>query len=102
MSWLLAQMAMDLKVAELSSGSIIGEMALLTGEKRGATIRSLTDVTIFEITKDAFKSIIQKRPEAVKSISELLAQRSLETSTQVEKDKDNASHLKKTGNGTGC
>ncbi|MBF0357040.1 MAG: mechanosensitive ion channel family protein [Magnetococcales bacterium] len=85
----------DLKVAELPKGSIIGEMALLTGEKRGATIRALTDVTVFEITKDAFKSIIQKRPEAVTNISELLAKRSLETSSKMAEDQEGAASRKK-------
>ena len=63
------------EVAKLGSGSVFGEMALLTGETRTADVVALTDVTAIEIGKDALQPILQSHPELASAISHKVMQR---------------------------
>lgn len=65
----------NLKVAQLVPGDFFGEMSLLTGEKRSATVIALTDVVVFEITKSVFEKLIKQRPEIIEEIGEIIEKR---------------------------
>jgi CRP/FNR family transcriptional regulator, cyclic AMP receptor protein len=62
-------------IAELSSGSIVGEMALIDGQPRSATIRALETTTVSLINQSFFESMIQKLPLWLSSIFKLLSMR---------------------------
>jgi small-conductance mechanosensitive channel/CRP-like cAMP-binding protein len=62
-------------VAVLESGSIFGEMSLLTGEPRSATVRAIEDVRAIEITADRFRDIVLERPNFLEHIAKLMAER---------------------------
>src|SRR5437660_725086 len=66
-------------VATLSSGDCFGEMSLLTGEKRTATVRAEGDCYVMEISKETMGGVIRDSPECLKQLSELLAKRKMET-----------------------
>ncbi len=66
------------KVADLSDGQCFGEMSLLTGEPRSATIRSLTDSILYEIDNEALAPILKENPNIAMQISEIIAERSLQ------------------------
>ncbi len=66
-------------VATLRSGDCFGEMSLLTGEKRSATVRADGDCYVMEISKDVMGEVIRESPDCLKQLSELLAKRKLET-----------------------
>jgi small-conductance mechanosensitive channel/CRP-like cAMP-binding protein len=66
------------RVAALQAGEYFGEMSLLTGEKRSATIIATTDCHVLEIAKSQMAPILQENTELVKSLSEMLAQRRLD------------------------
>src|SRR5213080_3033606 len=66
-------------VATLSSGDCFGEMSLLTGEKRSATVRADGDCYVMEISKETMGGVIRDSPECLKQLSELLAKRKMET-----------------------
>src|SRR5437588_5334950 len=66
-------------VATLSSGDCIGEMSLLTGEKRSATVRADGDCYVMEISKQSMGEVIRDSPECLKQLTELLAKRKMET-----------------------
>jgi len=66
-------------VASLSSGDCFGEMSLLTGEKRSATVKADGDCYVMEISKDVMGEVIRESPDCLKQLSELLAKRKMET-----------------------
>ena len=45
-------------VRELGPGQVLGELALLTGEQRSATVRARRDTTLVEIPRDAFEDVL--------------------------------------------
>lgn len=62
-----------LKVASKSSGEYFGEMALLTGEPRSATVRSASETIIYEIDRAAMKVLFDAKPELIEKIAEVVA-----------------------------
>jgi small-conductance mechanosensitive channel/CRP-like cAMP-binding protein len=63
------------EVATLGPGSVFGEMALLTGERRTADVVAVDDVVALEIGKDSLQPVLQKHPELVQAISSQVMQR---------------------------
>lgn len=68
----------DRRVATLSAPSFFGEMALMTGQPREATVVALSAVECLRVDKDDFQGILQKRPAIAERISEILATRRVE------------------------
>lgn len=66
------------RVAILHAGDFFGEMSLLTGEPRAATVKALEDSECYRLDRQAFNSIIQERPEITQHFSEVLARRKVE------------------------
>ena len=65
-------------VASLHSGDCFGEMSLLTGEKRSASVIANTDCEVVEIGKHVLANSLKENPELLTKLSTLLAQRQLE------------------------
>ncbi len=68
----------DKRVAVLKAPSFFGEMALMTGQPREATVVALTEVECLRIDKADFQGILQRRPAIAERISEILAARRVE------------------------
>ncbi len=68
----------DKRVAVLNAPSFFGEMALMTGQPREATVVALTEVECLRIDKADFQGILQRRPAIAERISEILAARRVE------------------------
>jgi small-conductance mechanosensitive channel/CRP-like cAMP-binding protein len=66
------------KVADLAAPGFFGEMALMTGESREATVVATSDVECLRLDKDDFKKLLERRPEIAQEISAILAQRRVE------------------------
>ena len=66
-------------VGTLHSGDCFGEMSLLTGERRTATVRAAADCYVLEISKPVMGEVIRQSPECLNQLSELLAKRKMET-----------------------
>jgi len=62
-------------VGSLREGSVFGEMSLLTGEKRAATVIASTEVRLIEISKEDIEPVIRANPRLLESLSAILAQR---------------------------
>lgn len=66
-----------IKVAELIPGQFFGEMALLTGEPRSATVKTETDAVLYEMTKEDMEILLDKRPEIAEQLARIIAQHRL-------------------------
>lgn len=67
--------AESVRVARLGPGEIFGEMSLLTGEARSATVRSATGVAVYEVLHEHFESLLAGRPGIAEPIANLVADR---------------------------
>jgi CRP-like cAMP-binding protein len=65
-------------VAELSAGEFVGEMSLLTGARRSATVVAETEVVAIEITKVALEEILARAPDLIDQFGLVLAWRQAE------------------------
>jgi len=63
------------EVATLSDGQFFGEMSLMTGESRAATVVAKTHAECYIVDKEAFQEILQEKPELASIISEILSRR---------------------------
>lgn len=63
------------RVATLHGGDFFGEMGMMTGEPRSATVLALSDVECYRVDKEAFHDILRSRPEIAEDISHVLARR---------------------------
>ena len=64
-------------VGRLQAGDYFGEMALLTEQVRNATIRAVTDVELFAISRLAFKTTLIANPTVTYNILRTVAARNL-------------------------
>jgi len=62
-------------VARLIAGQFFGEMSLMTGEARTASVIAATDVVCYRVDKPAFERILRETPTAADSVAEILATR---------------------------
>ena len=63
---------------ELPPGSVFGEMSLLTGLPRSATMAALTDCELLEFDREAFAHLLSLREEIPLALSNLAAARAAE------------------------
>ena len=89
----LERVRSETHVAELTPGQCFGEMSVMTGEPRTASIRALVETEVMAVGKDAFKKIIEQNEPVLEEISEILAQRHNELSEQSAEEE---SHDRKT------
>jgi small-conductance mechanosensitive channel/CRP-like cAMP-binding protein len=67
-----------IRLGVLREGDCFGEMSLLTGEPRSATIRADGDCEVLEISKEGMAEVLRDSPQYLTQLSELLAKRKLE------------------------
>ncbi len=74
----------EIEVAQLAPGSFVGEMSLLTGAPRSATVTPVTDSMCYEITREVMAPLMESRPELAQQLSRVLAERQLRNSAKLE------------------
>ena len=68
----------NIRLGSMRSGDCFGEMSLLTGERRSATIRADSDCEVLEISKEVMGEVMRDSPQCLTQLSEILAKRKLE------------------------
>jgi CRP-like cAMP-binding protein len=63
------------EVAVLAVGDIVGEMSLMTGAPRTASVKSLTAMRVLEVTKTAIEPLLAAQPGLLERFSDVLAAR---------------------------
>jgi len=66
---------------EVGAGETLGEMALLSGEPRSATVHAVRDSLLARLPADAFLGLVHRHPSVLRRIAGLLVER-LRRSTQ--------------------
>ena len=69
----------------LGPGECFGEVSLLTGEPRSATVTARTNCEILEIQKLAIGAVLRENPQLAETLSETLAMRQLATKSELER-----------------
>ena len=67
--------SVDTKLGQLLPGDFFGEMSLMTGEPRRATVTALTDSIVYEIGHALMEPILKNRPDIARQLSDVLATR---------------------------
>jgi small-conductance mechanosensitive channel/CRP-like cAMP-binding protein len=70
--------SIEKRVATIDAPGFFGEMGLMTGEPRHASVIALADAECYRLEKEALEKIIKVRPEIADEISRTLAHRMVE------------------------
>jgi len=73
----------DFLVAQLSEGAAVGEMSLLTGKPRSATVTTVQPTVVFTLTRADFRNLLTQHPEISLGLARILAERLEEATKQV-------------------
>lgn len=65
----------EIRVGEVGRGDSVGEMAVLTGQRRSATVRALRDVVVARLSADRASLVLGRYPGALLAIIRTLAGR---------------------------
>lgn len=63
------------RITTLRDGDFFGEMGMLTGEPRSATVMAASDVDCYRLDKIGFAKVLMARPSMAEEISAVLEQR---------------------------
>ncbi len=69
-------------VSTLSDGHVFGEMGMMTGEPRRATVIAKSDFDCYRLDKEGFRHILTARPDIAAEISHVLVDRELTLAQQ--------------------
>jgi len=78
----------DVLVGAITPGQFFGEMSLLTGEPRSATVQAATDCVMYEITKEHLEPLLVARPEIAEQITSIVAERKVRMQQRHEAHRD--------------
>lgn len=73
-------------LATLREGDVFGEMGLMTGEPRRATVTARTDAECYRIDKKSFETILLARPELAGEFARILDERHVGLATIRQED----------------
>lgn len=79
-------------IAELGRGESVGEMALLTGERRSARVEAIRDSVLLALSRPAFDRVVEKYPRVMTQLARQLVER-LKSSLRGARSRTNLSTL---------
>jgi hypothetical protein len=62
------------ELARLTEGAFFGEMSLLTGDRRSATVTAITDCELLEIGVDEFRRVVMSDAQSVERVAAAVGQ----------------------------
>jgi CRP-like cAMP-binding protein len=62
-------------LATLEAGDYFGEMSLMTGEPRSATVTPLVESRLLEVGNDSFRKLLAAQPDLVQELGKSLQRR---------------------------
>jgi len=89
----------EIVLSYLESGDHFGEMALISGEPRSASVLAITNVELWKLEKDTFDSLLINNPNITLTLTHLLTQRLKESNISRKKsEKEHEAKFKPSGN----
>lgn len=70
--------SVERRVASLGPGKFFGEMSLLTGEPRSATVVAVQDAVLLAIDRDGFREALLSNPDVASQLAGILSSRTFE------------------------
>jgi Ca2+/Na+ antiporter len=67
-----ARIERDTGTLQVGAGTVVGETALLTGERRNATVTAETPLTVWRVGRDNFVGLVEKSPNLKQALHELV------------------------------
>jgi CRP-like cAMP-binding protein len=88
----------EVVLAMLGAGTVVGEMAILEGTPRSATVEALSDVRVFELARADFEALRAERSRAayklILNLAQTMGERRRQTDARVEEVfRDPAQHI---------
>ena len=71
-------------VSRITAPDIFGEMGMLTGEPRRATVVAVGETECWRLGKEKFREVLHERPAIAEEVSRILAARQVELATATE------------------
>jgi len=75
---------LEKELASLKGGDFFGEMSLMTGAPRSATVVAKSDVDCYVLNKEIFKQLLEKNPSLLGQVGKLFSER--EVNLKMERD----------------
>ena len=69
----------DILVARIRSGEIVGEMALLDGGLRSATVEAVRDTELLRLDRLSYERLVERHPKSMLALTSLLSKRLRDT-----------------------
>lgn len=74
------------QVGELGAGSYFGEIALMSGEPRTATVVAETHVEAYRLDRESFRELIASQPDVAEQVAARIAERQSRTTAALAQD----------------
>jgi CRP-like cAMP-binding protein len=78
------------RVGRIHPGECFGEMSLLTGQRRSATVRATCESIVYEVGRKSIRHVMERRPALAETLSQLLAEHELGRELALESDAEEA------------
>ena len=83
------------KMADINKGDFFGEMSLLTGEVRSATVKALEYAAVIRVDKALFSTILASNPDIIEQLGKAVTQRQQDLSNEANKIQDKSTVQRK-------
>lgn len=74
----------EIELARLANGNVVGEISLLTGEPRMATVQAITPLTVVEVPKKSLEPLLKAKPQLGNQLAVIMAKRRFQTKELME------------------
>jgi CRP-like cAMP-binding protein len=83
-----------LVLAELGQGAMVGELSIIDGDERVASVRALTEVDTLVLTQWSFQGLLRERPTIAASMLPVIVRRFRETTAELRRRDSDSIHAR--------
>jgi CRP-like cAMP-binding protein len=83
-----------LVLAELGQGAMVGELSIIDGDERVASIRATTDVDALVLTQWSFQGLLRSRPTIAAAMLPVIVRRFRETTAELRRRESDSVHAR--------